>query len=80
MMALVDGPATDTPETWMFEDDLWREVQGLPPQQRDAVLLVYDQDMSHAHAASVMGCTEKTVSWHLHQARKALKTRLEAAE
>ncbi len=54
MMALVDRPANDTPETWLFEDDLWREVHGLPPQQRDDVLLVYSQDMSHAHAASIM--------------------------
>jgi RNA polymerase sigma-70 factor, ECF subfamily len=34
--------------------------------------------MSHAEAAAIMGCQEKTVSWHLHEAKKRLKTMLEA--
>ncbi len=53
-------------------------MRRLPEQQRDAVLLVYGEDMSHAEAAAIMGCTEKTVSWHLHEARKRLKVRLGA--
>jgi len=59
-------------------EDLWRAVRALPPQQRDAVLLVYGEDMSHAEAAGVMGCSEKTVSWHIHEAKKRLKILLEA--
>ncbi|MFT3732326.1 MAG: RNA polymerase sigma factor [Hyphomicrobium sp.] len=58
--------------------DLWRAVRSLPDQQRDAVLLVYGEDMSHAEAASIMGCSEKTVSWHVHEAKKRLKVLLEA--
>ena len=50
----------------------------LPPQQRDAVILVYAEDLTHAEAAAIMGCTEKTVSWHLHEARKRLRARLDA--
>ncbi|MGI9525408.1 MAG: RNA polymerase sigma factor [Hyphomicrobiaceae bacterium] len=80
ILALIDGPARGTQEDRLFANELWQEVHGLPPQQRDAVLLIYAQDMSHADAASIMGCTEKTVSWHLHQARKALRGRLVAAE
>lgn len=76
----IDAPLHATPETNAIDGDLWREVHALPPQQRDAVLLIYAEDMSHAEAATVMGITEKTVSWHLHTARKTLKTRLEAAE
>jgi RNA polymerase sigma-70 factor, ECF subfamily len=53
-------------------------VRRLPPQQRDAVLLVYAEDLSHAEAATVMGCAERTVSWHLHAARKRLRARLQA--
>jgi RNA polymerase sigma-70 factor (ECF subfamily) len=56
--------------------DLWVAVDALPGQQRDAVLLVYGEDMSHAEAAAVMGCSEKTVSWHVHEARKRLRVSL----
>ena len=49
-------------------------------EERDAVLLVYGEDMSHAEAATAMNVSEKTVSWHLHEARKALRKKLEAAE
>ncbi|KUO54789.1 MAG: hypothetical protein APF80_00440 [Alphaproteobacteria bacterium BRH_c36] len=82
IMALIDteAPSRETPESNAIDGDLWREVHALPPQQRDAVLLVYAEDMSHAEAATVMGITEKTVSWHLHTARKTLRNRLEAAE
>lgn len=59
-------------------EGLWTAVRSLPPQQRDAILFVYGEDMSHAEAASVMGCSEKTVSWHVHEAKKRLKILLEA--
>ncbi len=78
MAALADGPAADSPEDEMMGQELWNAVRALPDQQRDAVLLVYAQDMSHGEAAALMGCSEKTVSWHLHEARKRLKNALEA--
>ena len=80
MMALVDQPACDTPESDADARDLWRAVRTLPAQQRDAVLLVYAEDMSHAEAAEILGCSANTVSWHLHEARKALRVQLEAVE
>lgn len=70
--------AAETPEDDTLGAELWTQVRQLPGQQRDAVLLVYGEDMSHAEAAAVMGCTEKTVSWHLHEARKRLKVSLAA--
>jgi RNA polymerase sigma-70 factor, ECF subfamily len=72
-------PSRPTPEDEVIGQDLWREVRALPPQQRDAVLLVYGEDLSHAEAAEIMGCSESTVSGHLHTARKRLKERLVAA-
>lgn len=80
ILSLIDDTSFETPETNAIDNDLWRAVRALPPKQRDAVLLIYAEDMSHAEAASIMGCNEKTVSWHLHTARKTLKHRLEAAE
>lgn len=61
------------------DGEIWQAVRGLPPQQRDAVLFVYAEDMSHAQAAAIMGCSEKTVSWHIHEAKKKLKILLKAA-
>jgi len=40
--------------------DLWTAVRSLPDQQRDAILLVYGEDLSHREAAAAMGCSEKT--------------------
>ncbi len=53
--------------------EIWAAVRQLPTQQRDAVLLVYAEDMSHAQAGEIMGCKETTVSWHIHEAKKTLR-------
>ncbi len=52
---------------------LWQAVRRLPDKQRDAVLLVYAEDLSHAAAAAVMGCKEATVSWHIFEAKRTLR-------
>lgn len=78
MLALADAlPFEAQRETG---EELWSAVRLLPEQQRDAVLLVYGEDMSHREAAALMNCSEKTVSWHLHEARKRLRLALEGAE
>lgn len=68
---------------WFEEEDtadrdaaLWKAVRRLPDKQREAVLLVYADEMSHRDAAEAMGCAEATVSYHVHEARKRLKTLL----
>ncbi|MNT97107.1 ECF RNA polymerase sigma factor SigW [compost metagenome] len=52
---------------------LWAAVRKLPEKQRDAVLLVYAEELSHAAAAEIMGIKEATVSFHVHEARKTLR-------
>ena len=81
MTALVDAAPdfAPSPEDAVIGAELWQAVRALPDQQRDAVLLVYGEGMSHAEAAGVMGCQEKTVSWHLHEAKKRLRTQLQTA-
>ncbi len=54
-------------------NELWAAVRSLPRQQRDAVLLVYADELSHAEAGAIMGCKEATVSWHIHEAKKTLR-------
>lgn len=69
------GLASDEadPEEKTGQMQLWRMVRRLPAKHRDAVLLVYAEELSHAEAAEVMGSKEATVSWYIHEAKKQLK-------
>jgi RNA polymerase sigma-70 factor (ECF subfamily) len=58
---------------------LWDAVRQLSDKQRDAVLLVYGEGLSHAAAAEAMAISEATVSWHIHEAKKRLKTLMRSA-
>lgn len=76
----LDRYAEVTPEVTLPEQEeaatsrqLWDAVRRLPEQQRDAVLLVYAEGISHAEAGTIMGCKEATVSWHIHEAKKTLR-------
>jgi RNA polymerase sigma-70 factor, ECF subfamily len=80
MQTLIEAsdPAPFQPDDLVEDGALWAAVRALPAQQRDAVLLVYGVALSHQQAAALMRCSEKTVSWHLHEARKRLKLKLTA--
>ncbi len=78
MTMLLDDRVTFAPDTADDAAELWAAVRALPEKQRDAVLLVYGDELSHAEAARIMGVSEATVSWHVHEARKRLKTKLMA--
>lgn len=60
-------------EAELMTRELWSAVLELPEKQRDAVMLVYAQELNHADAAEVLGVREATVSGYVHEARKALK-------
>ena len=57
----------------VMRSELWAAVRTLPEQQREAVFLVYAEELSHAEAGEVMGIREGTVSSHIHDARKTLR-------
>lgn len=59
---------------------LWSAVGSLPDRQRDAVLLVHGEGLSHDEAAGVMGVSEGTVSFHIHEAKKKLRAMMQAPE
>lgn len=67
------GAAADDGAEEEAADEVWKAVGGLPDKQRDAVLLVYGEGLSHGAAATVLDCAESTVSFHVHEARKRLK-------
>lgn len=71
--------AASNGETDEPADALWIAVRRLPDKQRDAVLLVYGEELSHARAAEIMGISEITVSWHVHEAKKRLKLLMQSA-
>ena len=58
-------------------DEQTRQVQAallkLPAKQRAAIVLTVYEDMNHAEAARVLGCSETTVSWRVFAARHKLK-------
>ncbi len=49
----------------------------LDPKQRAAVVLTTYDELTHAEAARVLGCSETTVSWRLFAARRKLKRLLQ---
>lgn len=51
-------------------------IESLPEHFRVSFHLVVSQGLSHAEAARVIGCSENTVSWRMHKARKLLQARL----
>ena len=66
-----DDPGDQEDATTSHE--IWERVSALPEKQREAIMLVYGEDLSHAEAGEIMGCKEATVSWHVHEAKKTLR-------
>lgn len=60
-------------------ESLWEAIRQLPDKQREAMTLVYGEGVSHAVAAEVLGVSETTVSWHIHEAKKRLKVLMHPA-
>ena len=59
---------------------LWEAVRTLPEKTRQAVVLVYSEGLSHLKAAEALECSETTVSWHIHDAKKKLRVLLAEPE
>lgn len=74
----VDYVAPDlTPEEKMHHKDLLRTIAALPETLRETILLVCWQGLSHAEAGKLLECSEGTVSWRLHEARKKIAEKLD---
>jgi RNA polymerase sigma-70 factor (ECF subfamily) len=53
-------------------------LRQLSPDLREAVALVFFEEMNHREAAEALGCAETTVSWRIFRAKSALKKLLDA--
>lgn len=59
-----------------LREQIEKALADLPQIYKIAFYLVVFQGMSHREAAGVLGCSEGTVSWRIHEARKILKEKL----
>jgi RNA polymerase sigma-70 factor (ECF subfamily) len=55
-------------------DAVWLKgaIARLKPALRDTVVLVAGQQLNHAEAAQILGISEATVSWRMHEVRRIL--------
>jgi RNA polymerase sigma-70 factor (ECF subfamily) len=58
-------------------EHFWKAVRSLPRRQAQTIALHYLEDMSVAHIAEILGCSESTVKVHLHKGRTRLARRLD---
>ena len=47
-------------------------IARLKPAYRETVVLVAGQQLTHAEAADILGVTEATISWRMHEVRRQL--------
>ena len=64
-----DGDAARAHERSWLRQALDRLPEGL----RTTAVLVLDEELRHAQAGEVLGISEATVSWRMHEARKHLR-------
>jgi RNA polymerase sigma-70 factor (ECF subfamily) len=74
-VTLVDSPEQDSLKKELSEK-LKEAVDSLPIPYRASFVLVAFQGMTHGEAAQILRCSENTVSWRMHKARKMLQTKL----
>jgi RNA polymerase sigma-70 factor (ECF subfamily) len=70
-----DDPAAAL-EQRRFYALLAKALDELPETLRTTVVLVSLQGLTHRVVAEILGCSEGTVSWRIHEARKQLRERL----
>ena len=60
-------------EEKLYAAQVWEEVYQLPEAEKEAILLVVGQGLSHKEVAKMSGVKESTISWRVHEARKKLE-------
>ncbi len=70
-------PSESKSEEQLYARQVLAAVHQLPEGEKDALLLVMSEGLSHKEAAEVLGCKESTISWRIHEARKKLSAQFE---
>ena len=68
-----EGQAHNSDSEQKLSQRVQEALLHLNPKQRAAVVLTTYDELNHAEAARVLGCSETTVSWRLFAARRNLK-------
>jgi RNA polymerase sigma-70 factor (ECF subfamily) len=79
MSDLVEDAETAQPpdgEQTVYANEVMAHVRALPEREKEALLLVFVEGLTHGETAAVMNCKESTVSWYIHEARKKLQSLL----
>ena len=74
-LAVLVGLAANERQTDAY-DAVWLKsaIARLKPALRDTVVLVAGQQLTHAEAAEILGISEATVSWRMHEVRRILSS------
>ncbi len=65
---------SDNAEERLYTRQVLDEVNKLPETEKESLLLVMGQGLSHKEAADLSGVKESTISWRIHEARKKLES------
>ena len=67
-----DGRPNEQPDGRDLYDAIWvkHAIARLKPAYRDMAVLVASQQLTHAEAAVILGVTESTVAWRIHEVRR----------
>ncbi len=60
-------------EDKLYAKQVLAAVHDLPEGEKESLLLVMGQGLSHKEAAKISGVKESTISWRIHEARKKLE-------
>lgn len=64
-------------EEQLYAKQVINALYDLPDSEKDAVVLVLSEGLSHKEAANILGCKESTISWRIHEARKKLSAQFD---
>jgi len=67
------GNPVPSPEEAMESRLIYEEIDKLPAKQKATLILVLSEGLSHREASKVLNCSETTISWRIHRARKRLE-------
>lgn len=72
-LAVLAGLARE-PDGRDLYDEIWLRsaIARLKPAYRETAILVAGQQLSHSEVAQILGVTESTISWRMHEIRKQL--------
>ncbi len=69
----------DNRESWFFDDinKLHRVLITLSPEQKEAIVLRFFEDMNYQEISDIMGCSVGTVRSRIHYAKQELRKKME---